>query len=231
MNGDFDPNSHKNLELLRYYLNRDLTRIDRNIQNSSNELLGYFIASLVDMSVVVLFSDLLSGKGVWFKLFAVFALIVLFVLVSKVSNKVANWISTRRKESGREEYLIDAAKQAIIDGFDNIACDALLICEEYMQRYQAAEKEHIKNFYLYEIIHHLTKSVDLFNEIDSHHDWYISSQDSELIDSYRINNYIDYAKAINQFLCNEIQNPISDPELKKDLDNLNESISRWIYIS
>lgn len=231
MNSDFDPNSHKNLELLRYYLNRDLTRIDQNIQNSSNELLGYFIASLVDMSVVVLFSDLLSGKGVRFKLFAVFALIVLFVIVSKVSNKVANWISTRRKESGREEYLIDAAKQAIIDDFDNIACDALLICEEYMQRYQAAEKEHIKNFYLYEIIHHLTKSVDLFNEIDSHQDWYISSQNSELIDSYRINNYIDYAKAINQFLCNEIQKPISDPELKKDLDNLNASISKWTYIS
>lgn len=231
MNGDFDPNSHKNLELLRYYLNRDLTRIDQNIQNSSNELLGYFIASLVDMSVVVLFSDLLSGKGVCFKLLAVFTLIVLFVIVSKVSNKVANWISTRRKESGREEYLMDAAKQAIIDGFDNIACDALLICEEYMQRYVAAEKEHIKNFYLYEIIHHLTKSVDLFNEIDSHHDWYISSQDSELIDSYRVNNYIDYAKAINQFLCDKIQKPISDPELKKDLDNLNASISKWTYIS
>lgn len=60
---------------------------------------------------------------------------------------------------------------------------------------------------------------------------YISSKDSELIDSYRINNYIDYAKAINQFLCDEIQKPISDPELKKDLDNLNASISKWTYIS
>lgn len=183
------------------------------------------------MLVVVLFSDLLNGKGVWFKLFAVFALIVLFVLVSKVSNKVANWVSIRRKESGREEYLIDATRQAIIDGFDNIACDALLICEDYMPRYQAAEKEHIKNFYLYEIIHHLTKSVDLFNEIDSHHDLYISSNDSELIDSYRVNNYIDYAKAINQFLCDEIQKPITDPELKKDLDNLNASTSKWTHIS
>ena len=231
MNSDFDPNSHKNLELLRYYLNRDLTRIDQKIQNSSNELLGSFIASLVDMSVVVFFSDLLKCEKNGVKLCAVFALIVLFVLVSKVSNAVTNWISTRRKESGREEYLIDTAKQAIIDGFDNIACDALLICEEYMQRYQAAEKEHIKDFYLYEIIHHLTKSVDLFNEIDSHRDWYISSQDSELIDSYRINNYVDYAKAINQFLCDKIKKPISDPELKKDLDNLNESIRKWAHTS
>ena len=113
MHSDFDPNGHKNLELFRYYLNRDLTRIEQNIQNSSNELLGYFIASLADMSVVVLFSDLLSGKGVWVKLFAVFALIVLFVLVSKASSAVANWISIRRKESGSVLYVSAEALFAI----------------------------------------------------------------------------------------------------------------------
>lgn len=83
-----------------------------------------------------------------------------------------------------------------------------------MQRYQVTEEEQIKNFYLYEIIHHLTKSVDLFNEIDGHRDCYISSEDSDFIDFYRINNYIDFAKAINQFLRVEIQKPTSDSELK-----------------
>ena len=231
MNSDFDPNNHKNLELFRYYLNRDLARIDNNIQNNANEMLGYFVASLVDMSIVVLFSDLLNDKSAWCKLLAVFILIVLFIVISKIANKVANWLNTCRKESGREEYLIDTARQEIIDGFDNIACDALLICEDYMQRYQEANKVHIKNFYLYEIIHHLNKSVDLFNEINAHRNLYISSENSELIDSYRINNYIDYAKAINQFLCDKIQKPIADRELKKDLDNLNESISKWTHVS
>lgn len=231
MNSDFDPNNHKNLELFRYYLNRDLAKIDHNIQEKNNELLGYFIASLVDMSVVVFFDDLLKSKGFWCKVFAIFILIILFILVSIIINKIANWISNQRKESGKEEYLIDSARQAIIDGFDNIACDALLICENYIQKYQMAQKEHIKNFYLYEIIHHLTKSVDLFNEINNHHDLYISSKDSELIDSYRVNNYIDYAQAINKFLCDEFQNPIEDSELKKDLDNLNVAITKWKHVS
>ena len=31
MSGDFDPNGHKNLELFRYYLNRDLRKIDNSI--------------------------------------------------------------------------------------------------------------------------------------------------------------------------------------------------------
>lgn len=231
MNNDFSPNSHKNLELLRYYLNRDLVRIDHNIQRNSTELSGYFIASLVDMSIVVLFSDLLKDKGVLCKLLVILFLVVLFAIVSQVVNRVVRWVKTRQKESGREEYLIDAARQKVIDDFDNIACDALLICENYMQRYQTAEKEHIKNFYLYEIIHHLTKSVDLFNDINGHRELYISSSNSELIDLYRVNNYIDYAKAINQFLCDQIQKPISDPALKRDLDNLDTAIRKWTHIS
>lgn len=158
-------------------------------------------------------------------------LIVLFILVSKTANRVAALIVTLKKESGKEEYVVDSARQEIIDGFDNIACDALLICENYIQRYQTAEKDYIKTFYLYEIIHHLSKSVDLFNEIKAHTDWYVSSQHSELIDSYRINNFIDFAQAINLFLTKTISRPITDSELEKDLDNLNESISHWKHIS
>lgn len=230
MNGNFNSNSHKDLELLRYYLNRDLSRIDRNIQSNKIELLGYFVASLVDMSVVVLFSELLNGKSAWYKLLAVIILIVLFIAVSKTANYIATWISNRRKESGREEYYLDDARQAIIDEFDNIACDALLICENDMQRYEETDIEYIKNFYLYEIIHHLTKSVDLFNEIYSHRDLYISSKNSELIDSYRVNNYIEFAKGINEFLRDAFKSQKIGNELETDLDNLNESISSWEII-
>lgn len=49
MIGDFDPNGHKNLELFRYYLNRDLQRIDNSIQDNHGELKGYFVASLVEI--------------------------------------------------------------------------------------------------------------------------------------------------------------------------------------
>lgn len=230
MNNDFDPNNHKNLELFRYYLNRDLARIDHNIQSNHNELYGYFIASLVDMSIVVFFNDFFAHKSICIKLTSILVLIALFICVSKIANALGRRHNIRQKELGKEEYLLDDARQAIIDSFDNIACDSLLICENYLQRHQTAEEEYVKNFYLYEIIHHLTKSVDVFNEIISHPDLYISSKDSELIDSYRINNYIDYAKAIYKFLCDAIQKPITDLELKKDLENLNASVSSWKYV-
>ena len=142
MNGDFDPNGHKNLELFRYYLNRDLQKIDSSIQDNRGELKGYFIASLVDILVVFLFSENWIDFGkkwtdeeILIKLITIVVLIVLFIGVSWISNKILQYWHLKRKESGREEYIVDEAKQRMIDGFDNIACDGLLICESYMERY------------------------------------------------------------------------------------------------
>lgn len=237
MNGDFDPNGHKNLELFRYYLNRDLQKIDSSIQDNRGELKGYFIASLVDILVVFLFSEnWIDFSKKWIdeeiliKLITIVVLIVLFIGVSWISNKILQYWHLKRKESGREEYIVDEAKQRMIDGFDNIACDGLLICESYMERYGLTEKPYVKEFYFYEIIHHLTKSTDLFEEIYGHIDLYVSSKEIELIDTYRVNNYMDFAKKINDFLRSEMKEFTKDNEVKRDIDNLDAVVAKWKHI-
>lgn len=237
MNGDFDPNGHKNLELFRYYLNRDLQKIDSSIQDNRGELKGYFIASLVDILVVFLFSENWIDFGkkwideeILIKLITIVVLIVLFIGVSWISNKILQYWHLKRKESGREEYIVDEAKQRMIDGFDNIACDGLLICESYMERYGLTEKPYVKEFYFYEIIHHLTKSTDLFEEIYGHIDLYVSSKEIELIDTYRVNNYIDFTKKINDFLRSEMKEFTKDDEVKRDIDNLDAVVAKWKHI-
>lgn len=237
MNGDFDPNGHKNLELFRYYLNRDLQKIDSSIQDNRGELKGNFIASLVDILVVFLFSENWIDFGkkwideeILIKLITIVVLIVLFIGVSWISNKILQYWHLKRKESGREEYIVDEAKQRMIDGFDNIACDGLLICESYMERYGLTEKPYVKEFFFYEIIHHLTKSTDLFEEIYGHIDLYVSSKEIELIDTYRVNNYIDFTKKINDFLRSEMKEFTKDDEVKRDIDNLDAVVAKWKYI-
>lgn len=237
MNGDFDPNGHKNLELFRYYLNRDLQKIDSSIQDNRGELKGYFIASLVDILVVFLFSENWIDFGkkwideeILIKLITIVVLIVLFIGISWISNKILQYWHLKRKESGREEYIVDEAKQRTIDGFDNIACDGLLICESYMERYGLTEKPYVKEFYFYEIIHHLTKSTDLFEEIYGHIDLYVSSKKIELIDTYRVNNYIDFTKKINDFLRSEMKEFTKDDEVKRDIDNLDAVVAKWKHI-
>ena len=230
MIGDFDPNGHKNLELFRYYLNRDLQRIDNSIQDNHGELKGYFVASLVDILIVFLFSEDLRTREIQVKIFIIAALIALFMILASIINKIAKWYYVRQIESGRKEYVVDEAKQEKIDKFDNIACDALLICESYMERYTLTEKTYVKEFYFYEIIHHLTKSADLFEEIYGNRELYISSKETELIDPYRVNNYIDFARKINEFLQIEIKKIPNDVEVQKDVDNLNTPISQWKHL-
>lgn len=231
MSNDFDPNSHKNLELFRYYLNRGLQKIESSIQDNHGELLGYFTASLVDIFIVSLFGDNLKCTENILKIMYIAGLIILFFIISCVVNKIARFRRIRRKESGREEYIVDEAKQKMIDSFDNIACDGLLICESYMGKYSLADKPYVRDFYFFEVIHHLTKSTDLFGEIYSHRDLYVSSKKAELIDTYRVNNYIDFARKINEFLNKEMSKYMADTEVKKDIENLNIEIAKWHYVN
>ena len=57
---DFEQLGHKNIELLRFYLSKDIKRIDKKIDSNESNLISYFIASLVDIFVVVLFDDLVK---------------------------------------------------------------------------------------------------------------------------------------------------------------------------
>ena len=54
---NFDQPCHKDLELLRFYITKDIMRIEKKIQNNNNDVLGYFVASLVDILIVLLFND------------------------------------------------------------------------------------------------------------------------------------------------------------------------------
>ena len=54
---DFEQNGHKNLELLRFYVSKDISRIEKKIQKNESDLLGYFVGSLVDLFIVVLFDQ------------------------------------------------------------------------------------------------------------------------------------------------------------------------------
>ena len=231
MNNDFGPNSHKNLELFRYYLNRDLQEIDNSIQDNRGELFGYFIASLIDILIVTLFDDSLKSITIICKICVIVALVILFILVSAVINKLLRWKQTRFKESGRKEYIVEEERQKIIDKFDNIACDGLLICESYMRRYEAEANVCIREFYLFEIIHYLIKSTDLFEEIYDKLELYVSSEQRELIDVYRINNYITFAEQINKFLQNETKEYRNELGIQKDIENLDEKIKKWRHVN
>lgn len=237
---------HKNLELLRFYISRDINRLDKKIQQSESNMLGYFLGSLVDALIVILFGDSFDAVAAWFaeeilclcdkyitltivvfKIFCIILLIGLFCLVAWITRKASDHLKSRAKESGKAEYQLDEERQETIDKFDNIACDGLLICENYTLRYTETDKPYVRDFYLYEIIHHLSKAALIFDLIYQNKDRYVSSENAELLDTYRLNNFMDFFREIVVFIQGTIPNDSGDKDLIKDIDNLVEYTTKW----
>ena len=238
---DFEQIGHKNIELLCFYLGKDISKIDKKIQDGESNLLGYFIASLVDILIVLFFDqglqELLTSKIdsdlliVGIKILCIVGLLFVFLLVVWAVKFIRNFINIRRTISGKKAYKVKDEQQSKIDDFDNIACDGLLICQNYIQRYGEADQDYVKEFYLYEIIHHLDKARIIFMEIYRDKILYIATQENdyntELIDTYRVNNFITFAKAILVFLNEKIPEKPDNEDLKRDMDNLREKIGKW----
>lgn len=235
---DFEQTGHKNIELLRFYLSKDIKRIDAKIQRNDSNMLGYFVGSLVDILIVIFFEDLLKDLfetydnkiQITIKIIVIVCLIVIFMVISWITKRLRDAKVRREKASGKRQYYINEEKQEQIDDFDNIACDGLLIYRNYMEGYKHAREKYIKDFYLYEIIHHLSKAAIIFNNIYENQKLYISSEDDQLLDRYRVNNFIVFSRQIYKFLKKEIAKEPKDEELKSDMINLEALVNRWKMI-
>ena len=232
---DFEQIGHKNLELLRFYLSKDIREIDKKIQKDESELLGCIIASLVDIFVVVFFDDALDCMistytdsmlvSILFKILCIILLLVLFAAVRRGFLAIQNRKIRKQRESGRLQSLPEAQLE-IIDSFDNIACDGLLICQHYIKKYKEEETQYVKLFYFYEILHHLRKAEEIYDVIDRDSSAYISPSPKTL-DPYRVNNFIDFANEIFCFIKTAVSEPSDVPmtkSLKRDIDNLSEKM-------
>lgn len=220
---DFEQIGHKNLELLRFYVSKDIGKIDAKIQNNESNLLGYFLGSLIDVLIVLLFDDFFvtffetfvsSVKWqVLIKITLIVGLVGLFIFVSWISKRIHERRIKKKKVSGKRAYNVSAEQQEMIDNFDNIACDGLLICQNYILRYRQIDEKYIKDFYLYEIIHHLNKAASICNIIYHNQKLYVSAQNAQLLDSYRVNNFIIFSQNIVNFLKDEIPEDSGNKEL------------------
>ena len=83
---------------------------------------------------------------------------------------------------------------------------------------------------MYEIIHHLNKATSICNIIYNNQKLYVSAQNDQMLDSYRVNNFIVFSQNIVEFLCHEIPENSGNKELDDDMTNLKELVGGWKMI-
>ena len=228
---DFNNFGHKNAELLRHYIVREIKGIDKKITDNSSELAGYFIASFVDVLVVMVFDDFLEKTSICYRILIAAILIVAFYIMSKfisylLAKRHVNFLIEGKQKFDRDNI------EKYIDEFDNIACDGLLICQNYMNKYLNDKKcfIEVKEFYFYEIVHHLKKSINSFERVyGKDRSLYIrKNKGDELykIDSYRIENFIKISQKICDFLETESKNntKFQDALLTNDIASISTKL-------
>ena len=121
MNDNYGFLNHKNIELLRFYIDKNLKQIEEQFKRRNEGIISYIIASLVDLFIVLFFYDELKDVLIITKLFIIFVLVVLLVFISKTINVVLLKRAGYRNILGKESLINPYEKQKIIDEFDNIA--------------------------------------------------------------------------------------------------------------
>lgn len=227
MSKDFEQIGHKNIELLRFYISKDISKINKKIKDNDNQLTSSLIASLIDILIVIIFSDDFKNSSRLSKIVWIVFLVVFFLIATKVISKIRNAIVNRRKETGKDKYKLEVILERI-DEFDNIACDGLLICQNYKSKFSAVSETYLKSFYFFEIIHHLKKIVSIFECIRENPELYIDDNDERKLDTYRVNNFIIFAKEINKFVQSQKISLSDDKNLADDISNINAQINKWV---
>lgn len=228
---DFNNFGHKNAELLRHYIVKEIREIDKKLTDNSNHVAGYLYASFVDILIVMIFDDFLKKASICFRIILAVILILVFMGVSAIVSHIKAKRHVNLLIEGRQKYDKDNIEK-YIDEFDNVACDGLLICQNYMKKYmKSKECPEIKEFYFYEIVHHLKKSINIFEQVygGKNSCLYIRRDKDDSIykiDEYRTKNFIKICTKIYDFVKTESKNSrdFQDKLLTCDIENIHTKL-------
>lgn len=229
--------SFKNTELFRYFIRVDLNKnVDKIIkQNSSNfSLIAGSIFSC-SFSILGTYFGMDSAKyGQFGKIFFSTALFTVLFIIGMIIFKTSQKLFCFFRNSLKKEKLPSKAKiKEFIDDFDHIACDNILISQNFIKAYNDQNTSaNLKEFYLYEIIYYTKVSISIINKILIYHDQCLNNQNlTNRIHPFRLQNSIKMLNEIYQFLDMNQQfinlQPSMQSSLSFEISEIEQQLKRF----
>lgn len=108
----------------------------------------------------------------------------------------------------------------IIDSFDHIACDNVLVAKEFMQHFDSQSDLELSTFYYFEIIYYAKTAAKKALKILNNSNNCINSKDkTDAIDLFRIKNLCVILKQILQFISDHKGEISIDDKMRPSLDH------------
>lgn len=204
-------NSYKNFERLRYRISNDMKdiylknkiRSDDIKEQISNTIFATIFSAFV---TEVAFRNIDLNKSLITTLLLitifVFIYIISYALYNMIFNKLMTFINSRKLGT------IDTSVEKMIQiqkDFDNIACDSMLLCNNYNIEFENLiyneENRNLKTMYYYEILHYLDTACEKTLELVKNKNDCIRTLDKALgVDIFRVINLLNIAKELEIFL-------------------------------
>ena len=227
--------SYKNIERLRYRLNKDLLAIYDDIKKDSEEQRVMFVDecfSAVASSFAALFFTQSTFEPIREVLRQIYELwngetapegfggiltgilsAILLIFISVLINKILLDLKKRKRNKGPEgRDTTDYIKE-----FDNIACDSIFAAIEYKKLYFSTKDVNEKTLYYLETIHYLETASIITKKLCSNSKNIKSSKNVHGVDIYRIHNLKSIMSIICKFLEDERLRISLDDEDRKEL--------------
>lgn len=238
--------SYKNIERLRYRINKDILAIYADIKKNNEEQRIIFIEECFSAIVSSMVGLLLSKESfvplknilhVFFELVfsctlptyvssfvALFLCILLLLLVAVGTNKILLFLKKKKRQSGMEG--VDTTDY--IKEFDNIACDSVFVSIEYKDRFLETKSLHEKTLYYLESVHYLETASTIITKLCADPQNIKSSKNVLGVDVYRVHNMKAVMKELCNFLEKERQilalSDVDKNEVQKHLKKINEQL-------
>lgn len=188
--------TQKHLELLRFYV---IDKIDDSTKmikeektNNIDEIVSTVFSALVS-SVTSALDITIDNHPIISTAIKIFVLSIAFLASKYIVSKIIKEI---RANSNRNRIIKKELNQneikKLVDKFDHIACEGILLSKEYIDLYNSSkEDENLSEFYYYESIYYFEKSLDIVKVIYNNRNQCINAEKSTgVIDAYRFNNLL-----------------------------------------
>lgn len=218
-------NISKYIELLRFYLTEKIDTLDSSIKNTFSDEIQNIISSILSALFSLFISkDCIDMDGFWGVLIKIVLVIVLYFVFKYIISKLLNYRRTKNEieKSDKKELSTSEAKK-LIDRFDNVACDGIILSNDFLKKYDDKKLSICeKQFALIESFYYYKKAVEITYLIIYNSEHCINNEKNVFgVSKYRLNNVYnllnEISENINSKYINSMISPIDEFTNEKEL--------------
>lgn len=250
--------SFKNLELLRYYIDINFARNFQQLAQENKEKHEELASTVFSSVFSLIFSLLITAyfefsqnpdTGVTIKTWTDLLPFIGIMGSTYTAGYFVSYHIYLKIHRWRQSYKISRKKfrradvskvKEIIDDFDHVACDNILIAKEFIQHFDPTQNLQMATFYYFETIYYANVATQKIRIILVEHKSCVNNGDkTDGIDLFRIKNLCNLLFEILGFIQNNRSNISVDKNLehlllsqidalKRDINNVTEKCNKLI---